>query len=139
MPSVGTVETESEKKSKESRWWVNGKEDDTLSSKASVTSKTFVAPKVFILRNSDWLCLRAHNLRLIHAKFHCASLRGLAFTWFWKLMKFQEILLWISYFSAHLHLKNPTIFTWIEQKNSIAHELTILHSFFAFSCTSGLF
>ena len=45
----------------------------TLSSKASVTGKTFVVPKIFILRNSEWFCLSVHNLRLIHAKFCCIS------------------------------------------------------------------
>ena len=42
----------------------------TLCSKASDTSKTFIAPKVFILRNLDWFCLKAHKLPLIHAKIH---------------------------------------------------------------------
>ena len=44
--------------------------DTTLCSKASDTSKTFIAPKVFILCNSDWFYLIANNLPFIHAKFH---------------------------------------------------------------------
>ena len=42
----------------------------TLCSKASDTSKSFIVPEVFILRNSDWFHLKAYNLPFIHAKFH---------------------------------------------------------------------
>ena len=43
----------------------------TLLSKATVTSKTFIVPKVF--RNPDWFCLKIHNLPFIHAKCQCSG------------------------------------------------------------------
>ena len=49
----------------------------TLSSKASVTTKTFTVPKVFIFKNPDWFCLKAHSLRFFHAKFQSTSSCGL--------------------------------------------------------------
>ena len=42
----------------------------TLKSKATDTSKTFIVPKIFIFRNSDWFCLKAHYLPFIYTKFH---------------------------------------------------------------------
>ena len=60
----------------------------TLQSKGTVTSKTFMVPKVFILRNLHRLCLKAHYLPFIHAKFHSSGLSGLASTWIWVKMWF---------------------------------------------------
>ena len=37
-----------------------------------------MVPKVFILRNLDCFCLKAHYLPSIHAKFHCSGSSGLA-------------------------------------------------------------
>ena len=51
-----------------------------LLSKASVTSKILVAPKVFIFGNLDWIFLEAHNLPFLHAKFHRTGSSGLAST-----------------------------------------------------------
>ena len=64
----------------------------TLCSKASDTSKTFIVPKVFILRNSDWFHLKAYNLPFIHAKFHSTGSSSSASIKFWKFMKFPGIL-----------------------------------------------
>ena len=50
----------------------------TLQSKAADTSKTLMVPEIFILRISDWFCLKIHNLPFIHAKFQSASYSGLA-------------------------------------------------------------
>ena len=55
----------------------------TLLSKATGTSKTFIVSKVFIFRNPAWICLKAHNLPFVHAKFHCSSFSSLASTQFW--------------------------------------------------------
>ena len=52
----------------------------TLQSKATDTSKTFIVPKVFIYDNSDWICVKAHCIPFIHAKFHSSGSNGLAFT-----------------------------------------------------------
>ena len=52
----------------------------TLQSKATDTSKTFMMSKVFILKNSDWFCLKGNNLPLIHVKFQSTGLSGLAYT-----------------------------------------------------------
>ena len=61
--------------------WIHTKVvDSTLQSKATDTSKTFMVPKVFILRNLDWFCLKAHNLPFIHAKFQSTGFSGLAST-----------------------------------------------------------
>ena len=61
---------------------------DTLQSKATDTSKTFIVPKVFTFENSDWFCLKAHYLPFIHAKFHSSGLSGLASMWIWVKMWF---------------------------------------------------
>ena len=66
---------------------------DTLCSKVSDTSKTFIVPKVFILGNLDWFHLEAYNLPFIHAKFHNTRSSSSASTKFWKFMKFPGILL----------------------------------------------
>ena len=55
---------------------------DTLLSKATGTSKTFIVPKVFIFKNPDWFCLKAHNLPFIHAEFHSSGSSSLACTEF---------------------------------------------------------
>ena len=44
----------------------------TLFSKATVTSKTFIALKVFTLKTPNWFCQKAHNLPFVYAKF-CSS------------------------------------------------------------------
>ena len=54
----------------------------TLLSKATVTSKTFIVPKVFIFRHPGWSCLKAYNLPFVHAKFQCSGSSSLASTWF---------------------------------------------------------
>ena len=59
---------------------------NALLSKASVTRKTFIAPKVFVFGNSDWICLKAHNLPFLHAKFHRTGSSGFASTQFWMKM-----------------------------------------------------
>ena len=51
------------------------------------TSKTFIVSKVFIFRNPAWICLKAHNLPFVHAKFHWSSFSSLASTQFWVKMK----------------------------------------------------
>ena len=49
----------------------------------AIKNKTFMVPKVFILRNLHQLCLKADYLPFIHAKFHGSGSSGLASTWFW--------------------------------------------------------
>ena len=76
----------------------------TLLSISSVTSKTFIASKVFIFRKSGWFCLKAHNLPLFHAKFRHAGSSGLSSTCFWNLMKFEQNLLKKRHFWAILYV-----------------------------------
>ena len=65
---------------------------DTLQSKATDTSKTYIVPKVFILRNMNWFCLKAHYLPFVHAKFQSTGFNGLASTQFRNLIKLWEFL-----------------------------------------------
>ena len=67
-------------------------EFSTLQSKATDTSKTFMVPKVFILRNLDWFCLKAHYLPFVHAKIQSTGFSGLASTLFRNLIKFWKFL-----------------------------------------------
>ena len=54
--------------------------DVTLLSKASVTSKTFIAFEVSIFGNLDWICQKGYNLPFVHAKFQRTSSSHLAST-----------------------------------------------------------
>ena len=69
-------------KKKKKKVYEMKKEFATLLSISSVTSKTFIASKVFIFRKSGWFCLKAHNLPLFHAKFCHAGSSGLSSTCF---------------------------------------------------------
>ena len=53
---------------------------DTLLSKATATSKTFIVPKVFTFGYPDWFCLKAHDLPFTHPKFYSSGSSSLAST-----------------------------------------------------------
>ena len=54
----------------------------TLLSISSVTSKTFIASKVYIFGNSGRICQKAYNLPFVHAKFQRTGSSYLASTLF---------------------------------------------------------
>ena len=53
---------------------------NTLLSISSVTSKTFIASKIYILGNSGRICQKAYNLPFVHAKFQRTGSSRLAST-----------------------------------------------------------
>ena len=56
----------------------------------NIDCQLFIGQTLFILRNLDWFCLKAHNLPFVHAKFQSTGFSGLASTSFWNLIKFLE-------------------------------------------------
>ena len=93
-----------------SRWKLR----DTLSSKATDTSKRFIVSKRFIFQNSDFFYFKAYLLRFFHAKFQHFFSTGLASTSFLRVTSFEAFQLYLSDMKGGVSLQTSVTFKRFE-------------------------
>ena len=87
---------------------------DTLSSKATVTSKRCIVWKRFIFQNSGFFYLKAYLLRFFHAKFQHFFSTGLASTSFLSVTSFEAFQLFLSDMNGGVSLQTSVTFKHFE-------------------------